>query len=67
MVDYIDYDRSVFYETEYTFRKDHIKINSFSITGIEIRRYRAKFGVEMDRIALKMILTRLDMFLFCRS
>ncbi len=66
MVDYIDYDRSVFYETEYTFRKDPIKINSFThYRELKSGDTEAKFGVEMDRIALKNDFDReLDMFLF---
>jgi hypothetical protein len=50
----LDYDRSVFYETEWTFRENVIKINSYDhYKRLKAEDTEAKFGVELDEIFVR--------------
>ena len=62
----LDYQNSIFYETEWTFRENVIKINSYEHYQ-ELKSYdkKAKFGVEIDEIVVSEKFDKdLDVFIF---
>ena len=62
----INYENSTFYETEWTFRENLIKINSYEHYQ-ELKSYdkKAKFGVNIDEIAVTEKFDKdLDVFIF---
>ncbi len=62
----LDYDKSVFYETEWTFRENIIKINSFDhYKELKSKDKDAKFGVDLDQIYVNEKYDKhLDLFCF---
>ena len=63
---YLDYKKSVFYRTEYTFREDLIDLKSYEhYEQLKKQDKDASFGVELDQIALSEEFDKaLDMFTF---
>ncbi len=62
----INYEESVFFRTEYTFREEKIQINSFEhYQELKNQDKTAAFGVELDEIVLSNTFDRtLDLFSF---
>lgn len=62
----LDYKRTVFYETEWTFRKEIIDIESYEhYERLKEQDHEAKFGIELDEIFLSNMFNKnLDMFTF---
>lgn len=62
----LDFHKTVFYETEWTFRKEPITLNSYNhYKELKAKDTEASFGVEIDKIALSDNFdNNLDMFTF---
>ena len=62
----LDYDKSVFYETEWTFRKELIQLKSFDhYKELKSKDKEAKFGVKLDQIYVSRKYDKsLDLFSF---
>jgi hypothetical protein len=62
----IDYEKSIFYETEWTFRKELIKLDSYKhYEKLKAKDTEASFGVRLDKIALSDSFDKnLDLFKF---
>lgn len=66
LVNYIDYKSSLFYETEWEFRKGPIKIDSYEhYERLHAQDKEAKFGVSIDKLVMNDDFDRsIDMFFF---
>ncbi|UXE68834.1 MAG: hypothetical protein KA713_09770 [Chryseotalea sp. WA131a] len=63
---YLDYDKSIFCETEWTFRKEVIELNSYEhYKELKSKDIQAKFGVKVDEIFVTEKFDKdLDIFTF---
>jgi len=66
LIEQIDYQKSTFYETEYTFREREIELDSFGhYLELKSKDKKAKFGVEIEQIFLSNKFDfNLDLFCF---
>lgn len=66
LTEQLDYEKSIFFRTEWTFREEKINLTSIKhYKTLKDKDKEASFGVELDKIYLsKLFDTKLDMFTF---
>jgi hypothetical protein len=66
LTEQLNYEKTIFYRTEWTFREEEIKLNSYNHFKIlKEKDKEASFGVELDKIYLSELFDKkLDLFTF---